>query len=72
MAYKIEWTEDALEDMEKVISYLIMNWPNGQADRFEQITLARLQTLTGEPFIGIISMANNDIRSIVLTKHNKL
>jgi plasmid stabilization system protein ParE len=34
MAYKIEWTEDALEDMQKVLTYLIAKWSYGVANKF--------------------------------------
>jgi plasmid stabilization system protein ParE len=72
MAYKIEWTDDALEDMRKVLEYLVNHWSYKTADEFEEITLSRLDTLADSPLIGITSSANKAVRSILLTKHNKL
>ena len=43
-----------------------------KADEFEEITLSRLDTLVDLPLIGVISTANQAVRSILLTKHNKL
>lgn len=72
MAYKIEWTNDALEDAENIIYYLLQQWSYKIAKEFEEKLLARLETLTGKPHTGIISSANNEIRSIVVTRRNKL
>ena len=72
MAYAIEWTDEALEDMRKVIEYLVTHWSYKKADEFEEITLSRLDTLVDLPLIGVISTANQAVRSILLTKHNKL
>jgi plasmid stabilization system protein ParE len=72
MAYKIEWTDDALEDMHNVIYYPVTQWSQQVAEKFEAVTLSRLNTLTAEPFLGIVSSANTEVRSIVLTRHNKL
>jgi hypothetical protein len=58
--------------MHKIIDYLIEEWSYEIAGKFTEITELRLQTLTIEPFIGIISPVNNIVRSIVLTKQNKL
>ncbi len=71
-AYTIIWTEEALEDMRKVIEYLKKKWSYKIAGEFEETTLVRLNTLAKEPLIGIISSANATVRSILLTRHNKL
>jgi hypothetical protein len=42
------------------------------ADDFEELIQERLQTLVGEPMIGMASSKNKAVRYIVLTKHNKL
>jgi plasmid stabilization system protein ParE len=72
MAYKIDWTEEALEDMQKLLNYLIAEWSYDIADKFEELTELRLQTLIQEPLIGKVSEINNSTRFIILTKHNKL
>ena len=72
MAYKIEWSYQSLADMQKVIEYLIIHWSYKIADEFEEITLSRLQRLSEAPLTGILSIVDENVRSILLTKHNRL
>jgi len=68
MAYKIEWSYQSLADMQKVI----IHWSYKIADEFEEITLSRLQRLSEAPLTGILSIVDENVRSILLTKHNRL
>ena len=72
MAYKIRWTAIALEDYEKVIDFLIKMWSVKVAIGFEEIVNKKLANLCGQPFIGIASEKKPMVRSILLTKHNRL
>lgn len=72
MALKVKWTDIALEDYRKVIDYLLEDWSITVAEEFIQNTESRIETLTFFPNLGLSSDKMKNIKSIVLTKHNKL
>lgn len=72
MAYKIKWTSTALEDFNIIIDYLIKEWSSLIASDFEIMVNEKLIALSYNPFIGIQSAKKSSIRSILLTKHNRL
>lgn len=72
MAYKISWTDNALEDYQRVIEYLLKNWSLQVAFDFENTVNKKLATLLRQPFMGVPSQKSPDIRSILFTKHNRL
>ncbi len=72
MAYKISWTDNALEDYQRIVEYLIKKWSFTDAANFESIVNKKLANLSGQPFMGIPSQEKHSLRSILLTKHNRL
>jgi plasmid stabilization system protein ParE len=72
MAQQIEWTSQALADYYNIIHYLEESWNTIIADDFMTLTEQRLQTLSQQPFLGIRSEKQTEIRSISLTKYNRL
>ena len=68
MALQIEWTLYALEDYNQVVDYLLKEWSLEVANNVEQ----RVQNLSSFPHIGIAPLKDPSIRSIIITKHNKL
>lgn len=72
MAYKIRWTLNALEDYKRVINYLVMDWSVNIAIDFEAILNKKLTNLSYNPSIGIASQKKPIVRSILITKHNRL
>lgn len=72
MALKIIWTANALEDYKRVIDYLVEEWSAGIAERFSENVQARLETLSNYPFLGIASTKDLSVRSISVSKHNRL
>jgi plasmid stabilization system protein ParE len=72
MACKISWTPNAIEDYKHVIEYLLTEWSSSVAVHFENITNKKLITLSHHPYLGIASQKLAGIRSILLTKHNRL
>lgn len=71
MALPVRWTENALEDYENIIGYLLEEWSVDIATKFIDIVEARLATLSVFPYIGIRSAKEDTIRAIALTKHNR-
>ena len=72
MALEIEWTANALEDYRQVVDYLLKDWSIKVAIDFIDNLEKRIHNLSSFPNIGIASIKNSSIRSIVITKHNKL
>ena len=72
MALPVIWTENAAQDYKLVIDYLLLEWPLSVAEKFIEIIEKRIEVLSLFPNIGVASGMDTSVRSIVLTKHNKL
>jgi plasmid stabilization system protein ParE len=72
MAYEIEWAINAFNDYENIVNYLKTKWSFCIAEKFATTLEKKLETLSSQPFIGIASTTQKDIRSILITKHNRL
>lgn len=72
MAFQIIWTINALDDYEKVVNYLLQEWPLAIVEAFIQTVEKRTEKLANLPYLGRVSAKEPSIRSIILTKHNKL
>lgn len=72
MGLRIVWTENALEDFHTIVDYLLKNWSYPVSKKFIQIVQKRVTILSGSPTIGVAFRKFSDVRSIVLTRHNKL
>ena len=72
MALQIEWTLHAIKDYNQVVDYLLKEWSLEVAADFINNVEERVQNLSSFPHIGIASVKDPSIRSIVTTKHNKL
>ena len=72
MALQIEWTPNALQDYEQVINYLLKEWSINTALDFVNRIEERVYNLSLFPNIGVASVKEPSIRSILITKHNRL
>lgn len=72
MAYEVIWTLHAQEDYRQIIFYLKKEWSETVALNFIKTTEERIERIAFFPLLGIASKKDKSIRSIVLTKHNKL
>ncbi len=72
MAFEVIWTTLAEEDFQKVIGYLQTKWSEDIASAFVNKVQRRIERLSTFPFSGLGSKKDKSIRSIVLTKHNRL
>ena len=68
MALQIVWTDNGLADYKQVVDYLLQEWPIKVASEFVTNVEARIETLSVFPEIGIASLKEPGIRSIILTK----
>jgi len=69
--YKVRWTPRAAKGYQKIIAYLIEEWPLPVAENFIKTTEGKIATLSGQPFVGKATPGKST-RSILITKHNKL
>jgi plasmid stabilization system protein ParE len=72
MAVKIEWTDPVLQDLKTIVSYIEIEWSEAMADRFVEQVLERLKVLAKQPYMGMASTKHPSVRSIKVSKHNKL
>jgi len=72
MAIKIEWTEPVLQDLKTIVDYIEKEWSEALADKFIELVKERIQTLSKHPYMGMASSKYKFVRSIKLSKHNKL
>lgn len=72
MAVKIEWTEPVLEDLEAIFCYLEREWSEAIADKFIDLLKEKVKILSNQPYMGMASAKSPSVRSIKLSKHNRL
>ncbi|THU40698.1 type II toxin-antitoxin system RelE/ParE family toxin [Niastella caeni] len=53
MEVKIEWTEPVLQDLETIVSYIEGEWSEAIADKFVELLLDKIKTLSGQPYMGM-------------------
>ncbi len=71
MAYKVSWSDIALEDYHSIIEYLVSTWSASVALDFEEIVNRKIENLSLWPLTGIKSEKYPTVRSILFTKHNR-
>ena len=72
MALQIEWTPNALQDYEQVINYLLKAWSINAAIDFVNKLEEKIYYISLFPNVGIGSVKEPSIRSILITKHNRV
>lgn len=72
MALQIEWTQNALQDYEQVVNYLLKEWSIKAAADFINKVEKRIYNLSLLLNLGIASIKYPYIRSILITKHNRI
>lgn len=71
-SYKIVWTKNAVSDYNRIINYLLENWSDKIITDFNKNVQAKLKTLSRNKHMGVPSSKIKGVRSILLTKHNRL
>jgi plasmid stabilization system protein ParE len=72
MAPEIRWSNNAIRDYKNVVDYLLVEWSEDIALRFMELLEHKIQAIAKQPYIGICSYDHPDIRSVSITKHNRL
>ena len=72
MAYKIIVKKRFTKKVTNLLSYLELNWERRVIKDFALKLKFRIDTLSAQPYIGSVSKKAKNVRSIFITKHNKL
>ncbi len=72
MAYKIVIKKRFLNKIINRLTYLELNWGYKVAEDFLAKVDLRLDKLSEQPFIGSISKKRKNVRTFLITKHNRL
>ncbi len=70
--FKVIWSQNAYDDYIRVIDNLLSNWSEQVTLKFMDIVENNFFLLSTHPFIGIASEKDPTVRSVLLTKHNRL
>jgi len=72
MATEIRWSNNAIKDYHSTIEYLLIAWNEETAVRFIEITEYKIRQISSHPHIGIRSFRADNVRSVLITRHNRL
>lgn len=70
--FKIIWSSEALNNLTDIVNYLFDNWNEKIANSFLDKLNKKLILLSNQPFIGSVSEKDSSIRSVLLSRHNRL
>ena len=70
--YKIVWSDEALENLEKIIHYLESNWTEKELKRFFSRLEKRIRLISQRPQIFPESQAKSSIKKSVLSKQTTI
>ena len=72
MAYKVIYKKRFSNKLTKLLQYLQSEWGQNTAPEFLTKLDKRIETLKKQPFIGKPSERKPEVRTILITKHNRL
>lgn len=72
MAYEIIYKKRFSQKLFKLLEYLKSEWNQRVANQFIDKLQERLKTLSIQPYIGAPSLKVKSVRSILITKHNRI
>jgi addiction module RelE/StbE family toxin len=72
MAFEVEWTENALEDLKGIFRYLEKQWNTDVSNGFLDKSFSNIDLISNFPKSGIQSEKHKGIRKITVTKHISL
>ncbi|MCA4898651.1 MAG: type II toxin-antitoxin system RelE/ParE family toxin [Bacteroidota bacterium] len=72
MVKKVIWFPRAKDRYKRIIDFLLIEWGETAAVKFIEQVDQKLYLLARFPNLGIASVAKPNLRSLLLTKHNRL
>ena len=70
--YKLVWTDEALSNLENIISYLEEYWTIRELTRFSRLLENQLQLIQTIPELFPVSPTSNSLRKSVLSKQTTI
>ena len=67
--FSIQWSQQAVEDLEEILDYLKENWTENETSSFKAKLGDDIELLSKFPFLGAASKLQSDLRKFVLNKH---
>lgn len=67
--YKLEWSERAITDLDRIIDYLLYRWSEKEVKNFAQKLDKRLVLISANPRLFPKTSRRKNVRRSVLTKH---
>lgn len=68
MVYKLNWSEEAVSNLEEIIEHLTENWTAREVDNFKQSLGRQLNLIIDNPFLFPASEHLPKLRKAVLSK----
>jgi plasmid stabilization system protein ParE len=70
--YQIIWSSEANQNLANILNYLLNNWNEKVAKNFLDNVDKKLIAISYQPFVGVASEKDESVRSVLLSKHNRL
>ena len=68
MAYKLFWTDEAIENLDDILNYLQQNWSQREINIFKRKLKKHIELISKFPLMFPVSNYNSRLRKAVLTK----
>jgi len=72
MDYKIFWSDESLENLDSILSYLEEEWTSKEIEKFKSKLGKQIQLITGNPKIFPVSQFQPRLRKAVLSRHTTI
>ena len=72
MDFKIIWTNEAINNLEEILNYLIENWSQREVDTFKRNFSKQINLIQQFPQMFLISFYNRKLRKAVLSKQTTI
>ena len=69
MDYKIFWSDESLDNLDSILSYLEEEWTSKEVEKFKSKLGKQIQLITKNPKIFPVSKFQPRLRKAVLSKH---
>jgi len=72
MDFKLIWSQEAINNLEEILDYLITNWSQKEVIRFKKKLSRQIDLIIQFPNMFPVSVYNTELRKAVLSKQTTL
>jgi len=72
MDFKFVWSQEAINNLEEILDYLILNWTQKEVIRFKKKLSKQIDLIIQFPKMFPVSVYNTEMRKAVLSKQTTL